>query len=149
MILCSLMYRASVWHGWSTPPMSKCSPANRVCQKRWARPAVTTSSSAWIAALPPSLMRRLQPNSRLGETPCSRATVQTVIPGCLWEAVLRTLDQLELLHCTVAAAAFVAGDDRDARWVVRQRRMSRFPPQPSGLCPCLVEVTATPVGRLL
>jgi hypothetical protein len=55
-----------------------------------SRPAATTSSSAWIAALPPSLMQRLHPNSRLGETPCRRATAETVIPGCMVSSTSRS-----------------------------------------------------------
>ena len=41
----------------------------------------TTSSSALTASCPPSAMRRLHWNSRLGETPWNRATAETVMPG--------------------------------------------------------------------
>jgi hypothetical protein len=75
------------------------------------------------------------PNSRLGETPCRRATAETVIPGCLCEAVLRTLDQPELLLSTVAASTLTAGDDFNARRIVRHRRMPRRKPRPSWLRP--------------
>jgi hypothetical protein len=50
-----------------------------------------TTWSTPIASLPPSAMRRLQLNKRLGERPCLRATNDTDMP-CLQ----RLLDQPDL-----------------------------------------------------
>jgi len=44
--------------------------------------APITSSSTRTASRPPSAIRRLQLNSRLGERPCLRATNETDMPGC-------------------------------------------------------------------
>jgi hypothetical protein len=71
-------------------------------------------------------MRRLHPKRRLGETPWSRATAETV-------GLHRLLDQPDLFLGSVAPAALTADDDFSALDGLRHRRTPRLPPGPSRL----------------
>jgi len=62
--------------------------------------AATSYLSALTASRPPSVMRLIYSNSRLGDAPRSRAMVDTVMPGCIVSSTSRTSPK----HCIASGA---------------------------------------------
>jgi len=108
------------------PPM----PRGPAVQARISRSWVSMANATRTASRPPSAIRRLQLNSRLGERPCLRVTNETDMPGCSVSSTSRIFpatDHHRRLH---------RGDHLDALQLVRHSRTPRLMPRPSCYADC-------------
>jgi len=122
-------------------------PSTRSYSRSWrlssrTSEATKTSSSAWIACLPPSAIRLLQLKSRLGGIPYLRATYETDIPGSLLSRTARSLSAIEnrrrrwiSVITEIASISLLIHSHKPSRMTRRYQKAL-----------CLVEMGATPLG---